>query len=88
MREYSNGDSDIDFKIMISDYSEVLPNLCKEWEIPPDLKSIIFKLNEGLPSHSGNELTTKDIEYSLERYFSQEGNRVLFPYFLCRFAAY
>lgn len=44
---------------------EIIPGLAKSWKII-DEKTIMFKLKNKVKFHSGKELTSKDVKYSLE----------------------
>lgn len=43
----------------------VIPALAESWETPDD-RTYLFKLREGVKFHDGNEMTAKDVVYSME----------------------
>lgn len=45
---------------------EVVPDLAESWEQPSDTEWVI-KIKEGVLFHNGNEMTSKDVKFSLER---------------------
>ncbi len=46
--------------------------LAKDWQISPDGKTITFILREGVTFSSGDEFTSEDVKFSLERLGSKE----------------
>jgi peptide/nickel transport system substrate-binding protein len=48
------------------------PELAERWDLAPDGKSITFKLRQGVKFHSGRELTSEDMKFSLEYAASDE----------------
>jgi peptide/nickel transport system substrate-binding protein len=46
---------------------KVIPGLCESWTISPDGLQIQFTLRKGVKFHSGDPLTTADIQFSYER---------------------
>src|SRR6056297_861446 len=45
---------------------EVVSDLAESWEQPSDTEWVI-KIKEGVLFHNGNEMTSKDVKFSLER---------------------
>ncbi|MBV8087276.1 MAG: ABC transporter substrate-binding protein [Chloroflexi bacterium] len=43
------------------------PRLAESWDLSPDAKSIKFNLRKGVQWHSGRELTSDDVKYTLQR---------------------
>jgi peptide/nickel transport system substrate-binding protein len=43
------------------------PMLAESWEVSSDAKQIKFNLRKGVQFHSGRELTSDDVKYSLQR---------------------
>lgn len=48
-------------------YGEVEPSLVKSYKIKDDGLTYELKLQEGVKFHSGNDMTSEDVKYSLER---------------------
>ncbi|MGV3525111.1 MAG: ABC transporter substrate-binding protein [Candidatus Sericytochromatia bacterium] len=48
-------------------YHQVVPALASSWEIGPDKKTYIFRLNKDARFHSGRPVRAADVKYSLER---------------------
>jgi len=48
-------------------YGEYAPSLAKSYEVSDDGLEYTFTLEEGVKFHSGNDLTSEDVKYSLER---------------------
>lgn len=49
---------------------EVVPDLAESWEQPSDTEWVI-KIKEGVKFHNGNEMTSEDVKFSLERSLEQ-----------------
>lgn len=45
----------------------IQPDLAERWDISPDGKTYTFHLRKGVKFHSGRELTSEDVKYSLDR---------------------
>ena len=43
------------------------PMLAESWEVSSDAKSVKFNLRKGVQFHSGREMTSEDVKYSLQR---------------------
>lgn len=52
----------------------LLPDLAKSWEML-DETTYIFHLNHGVQFHDGNELTSEDVKFSLERVMEAKGSQ-------------
>src|SRR5690606_36109744 len=48
--------------------------LAERWEVSPDRRTYTITLRDGVMSAAGNELTTADVEWTLERSFAIEQN--------------
>lgn len=48
-------------------YHQIVPALAKSWEIGPDKKTYIFKLDPKARFQNGRKVTAADVKYSLER---------------------
>lgn len=46
---------------------EVVPGLAESWTVSDDNKTMVFTLREGAKFHNGQECTSEDVVYSLER---------------------
>jgi len=59
-----------------SDPKDELPSkqtgLASDWQVSPDGKTVIFTLREGVQFTSGDEFTSEDVKFSLERLASKE----------------
>ena len=51
------------------------PELAERWDISADGKAVAFKLREGVKFHSGREMTSEDVKFSIE--FASTNERVL-----------
>ena len=51
----------------IFDYSKIMPQAAKSFEISNDGKSITFKLRDGATFHDGTPVTAADVKWSLDR---------------------
>ena len=54
----------------------VTPAVASDYEISEDGKTYTFTLREGVKFHNGEEVTMRDVVYSLERCAGSENNRV------------
>ena len=62
----------------------VVPSLASYWEISPDGKKYTFHLKKGVLFHHGEELTSEDVKYSLERILKKGNSSPHYHYFLSR----
>jgi peptide/nickel transport system substrate-binding protein len=61
--------------VMVPNFeAEPVPSLFESWELAPDYSSCIFHIRKGVKSAWGNEFTTKDIQWKLERNLALKGN--------------
>src|SRR6202050_2965936 len=51
----------------INEDFSVTPLLADKWTFSPDLKSLTFVLKKGVKFQDGEDLTSKDVQFSLER---------------------
>lgn len=49
--------------------SSLEPRLFESWRLSDDAKTATFKIRKGIKSYYGNEFTTKDIQWRIERLF-------------------
>ena len=56
------------------DPTKINPQLAEKWEISPDGKVYTFQLRKGVKFPSGNELTSEDVKFSLERLQNLKSN--------------
>ena len=49
---------------------DVRPSLAKSWEISEDGRTFTFELVPGVKFHNGDELTSEDVVFSMERYLT------------------
>ncbi|WP_153732381.1 ABC transporter substrate-binding protein [Sporosarcina obsidiansis] len=59
------------FKYKEGTYGEIEGDLVEEYEISEDGKVYTFTLHEGVKFHNGDDLTSKDVKYSIERIVEQ-----------------
>lgn len=52
--------------VEVDEDMEIIPSFAMEWE-NIDETTVVFKLREGVKFHSGKEVTSEDVKYSLER---------------------
>lgn len=50
--------------VSIDEKGKVIPNIAKKWDISEDKFTYTFHLNKGIKFHDGNELTSKDVEFT------------------------
>jgi len=61
--------------VMVPDFiAEPVPSLFESWEVAEDYSSAIFKIRKGVKSAWGNELTTEDVKWKLQRNLALKGN--------------
>ena len=53
--------------VFADDEAVVHPRLAESWEVKNDGKDYVFKIRQGVKFHSGNEMTTDDVVFSLNR---------------------
>jgi len=46
---------------------KIVPDLAEKWDISPDGLTYTFTLRKGVKFHTGRELTSEDVKYSLQR---------------------
>jgi peptide/nickel transport system substrate-binding protein len=69
--------------VVMDDDATFVPNLCESWSASADGTVTTFSLRKGVRSHWGNELTSADIRYSVDRAFAVKASVF---YFLNSFA--
>ena len=47
--------------------ADIKPDLAEKWEVAPDGKSMTFMLRKGVKFHNGQEFSSKDAKWSIER---------------------
>jgi peptide/nickel transport system substrate-binding protein len=58
-----------------TDISQIVPDLAQSWDISPDAKVFTFHLRPGVKfQNSGNDMTSADVKWSLERALAIKGN--------------
>ncbi|MBM2825445.1 MAG: hypothetical protein HW402_1109 [Dehalococcoidales bacterium] len=57
------------------DNGSLVPNLVEKWEIAPDGLSWIYYIRKGVKFHNGDDLTAKDMKFTIEQYMSA-ANRI------------
>ncbi|MDZ7679804.1 MAG: ABC transporter substrate-binding protein [Acidimicrobiales bacterium] len=58
---------------VIQSPDEIAPALAESWEISEDGKVVTFTLREGAESPYGNQVTSEDVRWSVERMINSEG---------------
>ncbi|MBI2857909.1 MAG: ABC transporter substrate-binding protein [Chloroflexi bacterium] len=48
------------------------PSIAESWEMAPDALSWVFRIRKDVKFHNGDQLTAKDVKYSLDRYSSDQ----------------
>ncbi len=48
--------------------NDLAPRIIEKWELSPDGTAWIFHIRKGIKWHNGEELTAKDLKFSLEQY--------------------
>lgn len=48
------------------------PGVADKWEVAPDGLSWTFYIHKGIKFHNGDDLTAKDVKFSIERYISKD----------------
>jgi peptide/nickel transport system substrate-binding protein len=57
------------------DISRIVPDLAESWTVSPDARTFTYRLRQGVRFHnSGNEMTSADVKWSLERAMGIKGN--------------
>ncbi|MBM2825449.1 MAG: hypothetical protein HW402_1113 [Dehalococcoidales bacterium] len=51
---------------------ELTPRLLEKWELAPDALSWVYRIRKGVKFQNGDDLTAKDVKFSLERYLSKD----------------
>jgi peptide/nickel transport system substrate-binding protein len=59
----------------------VAPGVAESWEVADDLRSVTFRIREGMQFHNGEDLTAEDVRYSLLRWYDPELNALALPVF-------
>lgn len=49
------------------DPNKLAPDLAEKWEISPDGKAVTFTLRKGVKFHSGNDFTSADVKFNVDR---------------------
>lgn len=52
--------------VRYNDRLEIEPDLAESWEFP-DPRTVVFRLRRGVRFHSGAEMTSEDVKFTLER---------------------
>jgi len=60
---------------------EAIPALAESWTLSPDGKTWTFKIRKGVKFHNGDELTSADFVFSLQRFMSPESTNPWSPTF-------
>ena len=55
------------------DFTKIEPYLAEDYEISEEGNVITFKLHKGIATHAGNEFTTDDIIWNIERAYALQG---------------
>ncbi|WP_341952987.1 ABC transporter substrate-binding protein [Salinibacterium sp. TMP30] len=56
---------------MLGESNDVVPHLADSWDLADDGKSVVFRLGDAV-SNNGNEITSEDVKWSVERQLAQE----------------
>jgi ABC-type transport system substrate-binding protein len=64
----------------------IVPALAEYWNVREDGKKYIFYLRKGVRFHNGQEMTSQDVKFSLERLLRKETNSPYYQFFLTRVA--
>src|SRR4029450_1984549 len=55
-----------------------VPELAESWQISPDGLTWTFKLRQGIKFHDGQEMTSDDVKYTLDRLFEVSTGKAAF----------
>lgn len=58
--------------VQLNGNMELTPKLAEKWEVLDD-KTTVFHLRQGVKFHNGEEMTSEDVKYSLERAIASPG---------------
>ena len=58
--------------LLIYDAGELKPGIAEKWELAQDQLSWTFNIRKGVKFHNGDDLTGKDVKWSLERHLDKE----------------
>lgn len=50
-----------------SEWDKIVPDLAEKWEFTPDGKTLTFTLRQGVKFHNGNDFTSADVKFNLDR---------------------
>lgn len=69
-----------DTLVVQNENGEIVPGLAESWEVIDDL-TVRFHLREGVKFSNGQELTSEDVVYSLQRATTEPGSASMFSSF-------
>ena len=58
--------------VMMDNEMNIVPGLAESWDVVDD-KTTVFHLRQGVKFHNGEEMTSEDVKYSLERCIASDG---------------
>ena len=58
--------------VMMDNDMNIVPGLAESWDVVDD-KTTVFHLRQGVKFHNGEEMTSEDVKYSLERCIASDG---------------
>ena len=58
--------------LLIYDAGELKPGIAEKWELAQDQLSWTFNIRKGVKFHNGDDLTGKDVKWSMERFLDKE----------------
>lgn len=62
-----------DYLVTLNEKREIVPGLAEKWSLAPDGITYTFNLRKGVKFHTGEEMTSEDVKFSIERLKGKTG---------------